>query len=62
MDAYVVVPPSDIKLCVDMCITEIADEIRNQGKGVLIANGKGVDFVIVLYWSQFAVLFADKEE
>ncbi len=61
-DTYVVVPPSNIKLCVDMCVAKIADEIRDQGKGVLIPNGEGVDFVIILYWLQFAIFFADEEE
>ena len=61
-DTYIVVPPSDVKLCVDVCVTEIADEIHNQGKRILISNGKGVDFAIILDWSQFTVLFADKEE
>src|SRR6266702_3765472 len=61
-NAYVVVPPSNVELCVDVCVTEIADEVRDQGKGVLIPNGKGVDLMVVLHRSQFTVLFVDKEE
>ncbi len=61
-DAYVVVPPSDVKLCVNMCVAEIADEICDQGERILISNGNGIDFAIILYWLQLAVLFADEEE
>ena len=51
VNAYVVVPPSNIKFRVNVCVAEVADEIRDQGKGVLILNSKGVDLSIVLYWS-----------
>ncbi len=61
-NADVVVPPLDVKLRVDMCVTEIADKICDQGKGILVANGDGVDFAVVLYQSQFAVFLANKEE
>ncbi len=61
-DAYVVVPPSDVELCVDMCITKIADKICNQGKRVLVSDSNGIDLAIILYWSQLAVFFVDEEE
>ena len=50
-NAYIVVPPSNIKFCVDVCVAEVTDKVCNQGEGILISNGKGVDFTIILYWS-----------
>ena len=50
-NAYVVIPPANIELRVDVCVAEVADEVRNQRKGVLVSDGKGIDFTIVLYWS-----------
>src|SRR6266702_8036641 len=61
-DVYVVIPPPDVKYRVDMCVTKIADKICDQGEGVLVADGKGVDFAVVLYRMQFAVFLADEEE
>src|SRR6266702_4645480 len=50
-DAYVVIPPSDIELCVDVCVAEIVDKICDEGKRVLIANCEGINFSVVLYRS-----------
>src|SRR6266702_547156 len=61
-NAYIVVPPSNIELHIDVCIAEIVDKICDQGKGVLVSNGDSVDLSVVLYRSHFTVLFADKEE
>jgi len=61
-DAYVVVTPSYIKFGVYMGITEVLDEVRDKRKGILVSDGDGVDFSIVLYWSHFAVLFANEEK
>ena len=33
-DAYIVVPPSDVKLCVDMCVAEIVDKIRSREEDI----------------------------
>ncbi len=61
-DAYVIVPPAHIELCIDVRVAEVADEISNEGKRVLISDRDGVDFSVVLYRSQFTVLFLDEEE
>ncbi len=61
-DTYIVIPPSDIELCVYVCITEIADEIHDEREGVLISNRECVDLSVVLHGSQFAVLFLDEEK
>ena len=62
VDAYIVIPPSDVELCVYVCIAEIADEIRDERKGVLISNRECVDLSVVLHGLQFAVLFFDEEK
>ncbi len=45
-----------------MCVAEVADKVGNKWKGVLVAYGNGIDLLVVLYWSHFAVLFVNKEE
>src|SRR6266702_5596755 len=42
-DAYIVISPADIELRVDVCIAEIADEVRDEGKRVLISNCEGIN-------------------
>ena len=48
-DADIVVPPPNVKFCVDVCSTEVGNEVRNEGQGVLIADGMVVDSSVVLY-------------
>src|SRR6266702_7785595 len=50
-DSYVVISPSDIELRIDMCVAEIADEVRDKGKRVLIPNRESVNLPVVLYRS-----------
>ena len=50
-NTYVIIPPSNVKFCVYVCVAEITDKIHNQGKGILISNGEGIDFSVVLYRS-----------
>src|SRR6266702_3161904 len=53
----VVIPPSDVEFCVDVCVTQIAYKISDEGKGVLISNRDCVDLSIVLDRSEFSILF-----
>src|SRR6266702_4679185 len=50
-DAYIVIPPADIELRIDVCVAEVANKICDEREGVLISNCKGIDFSIILYWS-----------
>src|SRR6266571_2060484 len=50
-NTYVIVSPSYVEFGIDICIAEIADEVCDQGEGVLISNRNGIDFPIVLYRS-----------
>ncbi len=61
-NAYVIIPPSDVELRVEMCIAEIADEIRDEGKRVLIPNRESVDLPVILYQSELAIFFLDEEK
>jgi len=45
-----------------MCVAEVTNEVCDEGERVLIANGNGIDLLVVLYRSQFAILFVNKEE
>jgi hypothetical protein len=60
--AYVIVSLADIELCEYDGSAEVADEVSDEWERVLITNRPSVDFPVVLYWSQFAVLFLNKEE
>src|SRR6266702_286420 len=62
VDAHIVIPPSDVELCINVCIAEVANEICDERKGVLISNREGVNLSIVLYGLQLAILFLDKEK
>ncbi len=61
-DVYIVIPPSDVELCVYVCVAEVVDEICDERKGVLISNRECVDLSVVLHGLQFAVLFLDEEK
>ena len=61
-NVYIIVPPADVKFCVYMCITEVANKIHDEREGVLIPNCEGVDLSIVLYRSHLAILFLDEEK
>ncbi len=40
-----------IQFGVDVCIAQVAYEVGDEGKWVLIMHGEGVDFLIILYQS-----------
>jgi len=61
-DLYVIVAPPDVEFSVYVCIAKISNEVRDQRKGVLVPDGDGINFAIVLYQSHFAILFTDEEE
>ncbi len=45
-----------------MSITEVAYQVQDERQGILVAYGYGIDLPIILYWSEFPVLFLDIEE
>src|SRR6266702_3666439 len=61
-DTDVIVSPSYIEFCVDVCVAQIAYKIGDEGKGVLIADCYCIDLSIVLNRSEFSILFANEEK
>jgi hypothetical protein len=59
---YVIIPLADVKFGEYDSSAEVANEVSNEWKGVLVMNRPGIDFPVVLYWSQFAVFLFDEEE
>jgi len=59
---HVVISPSYVQFGIYVRIAQILYEVQYEGKWVLVMHSEGVDLPVVLYWSQFAILFAYKEE
>jgi hypothetical protein len=60
--AYVIVSLADIELHEYDGSAEVADEVSNKWERILITNHPRIDFSVVLYWSQLAILFLNEEE
>jgi hypothetical protein len=60
--AYVIVSLANIELREYDGSAEVADEVSNKWERILITNHPRVDFSVVLYWSQLAILFLNEEE
>jgi hypothetical protein len=41
---------------------ELIHKFTYQGKWCSILDGEGIQFAVVLYWSQVSILFLDEEE
>ena len=61
-DTDIVIPPTDIKLDENLCSLEFINEIRDEWKGVCIADNMFIDIAIVLTRVKTAVLLFNKEE
>jgi hypothetical protein len=61
-NAYIIVPPSDIKLSEQSASTEPINGLRNERGDVLILLSPLIDWSIVLYRSQLSVFLFDEEE
>ena len=48
LDTYVIETPSDIKLCEVLGSTELGDNFRDEGEGVPVLDGYGIQHMIVL--------------
>ena len=47
----IIVPPSDVQLCIDVGSPQVANQRGNEGERVLVAHRPFIDLSIVLYWS-----------
>ena len=49
LNAYVVISPSDVQLGIDVCPSQVGDEVGDEWKRILVADRDVVDPSIVLY-------------
>ena len=61
-DANVVIAPSHIKLGEQYRVLHIINQLRDEGERILIADGVGVEILIVLAWSQGSILLGHEEK
>jgi len=61
LDMYVIETPSDVKLCEVLSSVELGDELGNEGEGVLVLDGCGVQHAIVLDQPERAILLFNEE-
>ena len=61
-DVNVVIAPLNIKLGEQRRVLHIIDQLRDEGERISIADGVGVEILIVLAWSQGSVLFGYEEK
>jgi len=48
LDVYVIETPADIKFCEVLGSMELGDEFRDEGEGVPVLDGYGIQYAIVL--------------
>ena len=61
-DTYIIVSPLYVQFSVYVCIAQIAYEVQDEGEWILVTHSEGIDFSVVLYQSQFAILLLYEEE
>jgi len=61
LDTYVIETPSDVRLCKVLGSTELGDELGDEGEGVLVLDGYGVQRVIVLDQPERTILLFNEE-
>jgi len=61
LDSYIIETPSDVKLCEVLGSAELGDKFGDEGEGVPVLDGYGIQHVIVLDQSERAVLLFNEE-
>jgi len=61
LDPYVIETPSDVKLCEVLGSAELGDEFRDEGEGVPVLDGYGVQRAIVLDQLERTILLFNEE-
>jgi len=61
LDSYVIETPLDVKLCKVLGSVELGDEFGDEGEGVLVLDGHGVQRAIVLDQPERAILLFNEE-
>src|ERR1700761_6834356 len=52
LDLYIVIPPSDIQLRIDVCSPQVVYKCRDEGEWVLVTHSPFVNRPVVLYQAQ----------
>ena len=58
----VVETPPDIQFCEVLGSVELGDQLWNERKRVLVLHGHGIQRVVVLHQTEFAILLFNKED
>jgi len=61
LDSYVIETPSDVKLCEVLGSAELGDEFGDEGEGVPVLDGYGVQYAIVLDQPEQTILLFNEE-
>jgi len=61
LDTYVIETPSDIKLCEVLGSAELGDELGDEGEGIPILHGYGIQRAIVLDQPERTILLFNEE-
>ncbi|KAG5734891.1 hypothetical protein E4T56_gene13754 [Termitomyces sp. T112] len=62
LNAHIVVTPLDIQFCEVSRALEVVGEFEDEGKRVAILHYHGVEYLVVLYQLERAILFFDEED
>ena len=61
-DAYIVVPPSNVKLGEVASVFQLVHEVGNKGEGVGVTGGMFVEIPVILARTKFSIFLFDEEE
>jgi len=61
LDTYVIETPLDVKLCEVLGSTELGDDFGDEGEGVPVLDGYGIQCVIVLDQPEQTILLFNEE-
>ena len=62
LDSYIVVSPPNVKLGEHFGVLQLVHEVRDEGKGVGVANGVFIDIAVVLAGAKSTILLFDEKE
>ncbi|KAG5732064.1 hypothetical protein E4T56_gene18820 [Termitomyces sp. T112] len=62
LNMHIVVTPPDVQLSEVLHAAEVVDELRDEGEGVTVLYYYGVEYLVVLYQLEGAILLFDEED
>jgi len=61
LDSYVIETPSDVKLCEVLGSAELGDKFGDEGEGISVLDGYGIQCTVVLDQPERAILLFNEE-